>query len=673
MFSMWEFIARIILRNRILILVVLALITAFMAYHGSQVKLSYKFGGILPKSDSTYIAYLDFIDQFSEDGNVVVLGIEGGEIYQYDKYKAWYDLGDKLKAIDGIDSIFSIGHLYTLRKNETEKHLDFDLLFETPPKNQKDVDVIKTEIENLPFYRNLLYNDSTNATVMMVFVDADKFNSEKRGDVIKLLKREVKGFEISQDLHVAVSGLPYIRTVTSEKVKDELGMFVFIAALVTALILFIFFRSLRIVFFSLTVVLIGVVWSVGTISLLDFRLSLLMALIPPLVIVIGVPNCVFLLNKYHQEYVHHGNRVKALVRTIAKIGNATFMTNTTTALGFSTFIFTSSPLLKEFGAVASLSILGIFLLALFIIPIIFSYLEPPKARHTKHLEKRWLDFTINAFVRWVTYDRKWVYIITVIVLVLGFFGIYQIKTTGHIVDDLPETDQVMVDLHFFEHHFNGVMPFEIIIDSRKKGLATKDKTIKKIDKLQKLLAEYPEFSKSFSIADAVKFAKQAFYNGNPAKYKLISSNEKGFIAPYIEGEDAGIAKLFLDSTQRITRVNTQIADVGTMNMEALLYDLEPRVKEIFPPDKFDVTYTGTSIVFLKGADYLVKNLFISLYLAIIAIAIIMAMLFNSFRMVLISLIPNLIPLICTAAIMGYFGVPLKPSTILVFSIVSTLR
>ncbi len=667
---MWETVASRILRNRIAILITLGLITAFMLYQAQFVKLSYEFGGFLPKDDITYQEHQSFINTFGMDGNIVVLGIDGKEIYQKENFTAWYNLGNDLKQISGIDSVFSIAHLYNLHKNEEKKRFDLEPIVKNQPESQKEIDEYKKTIESLPFYRGLLYNDSTKASLMMIFVNAEKFNSENRGDVIERLTARVAQFE-GDFTQVHYSGLPYIRTVVSKRVQKELLMFVMLAALVTSLILYIFFRSFKIVLFSLLVVGIGVVWSLGTIALLDFRLSMLMGLIPPLIIVIGIPNCVFLLNKYHQEYVSHGNRIKALVRVITKIGNAIFLTNLTTALGFATFIFTSSRKLREFGVTASLNILGVFVIALLVIPIVFSYVSVPKSKQIKHLKRSWLKNVIESMTNIVQFNRKGVYLVTLLLLFIGAYGISLLKISGNIVDDLPNGDEIIVDLRYFESNFNGIMPFEILIDTGKKGQAIKSKNLKKIEKLQKVLLEYPQLSKSVSIVDAIKYAKQAFYNGKESKYKLIGSSEKSFIAPYLKQKKGkkGIGSVFLNEDKSIARINAQVADIGTIEMQELFNELRPRIDEIFNPEKYKVISTGTSVVFLKGTTYLVKNLRISLLIAISLISMIMFLLFKSWRIVLISLIPNLIPLFLTAAIMGYFNINIKPSTILVFSIV----
>lgn len=652
-------------------LIVVVLITAFMAYQAQFVTMSYKFGGILPKDDSTQVEYDRFTERFSEDGNVLVLGVKGDNFHSYPTFAEWYELGNDLRKIDGVDSVFSEAHLFTLKKNTDLRKFQLERVVQRKPQSEEEVDSLKKEISSLPFYSGLLYNDSTGASLMMLFTNRDKFNSEERVQVVEAIEQRVDEFTATTGLDVHLSGLPYIRTMQTAKIKQELGMFVGLAAAITALLMFLFFKSFRVMMISLLVVIIGVIWSLGTISLLGFKLSALMGLIPPLIIVIGVPNCVFLLNKYHSEYKKHGNQIKALNRVIHKVGNATFMTNATTAMGFATFIFTQSAMLKEFGIVASINILSVFLLSLIIIPGMFSFINPPKERHVKHLERTWVGKFVHTLEGLVKNHRTATYIGAVMVVGLSLYGMTKVQSTGNIVDDLPKDDQIIKDLNFLEENFAGVMPLEILVSTKDSSRVTKDKTLRKIEKLQGVLESYPEISRSLAITDAVKFAKQAYYNGLPSKYSLISSYEKSFIAPYIRGNESDVgdvSQIFLDSTQYTTRISAQIADIGTIELDSLMSSLKPKVYEIFPRDEYKVTLTGTSIVFLDGTDYLVKNLFISLAIAISVIAILMALLFSSARMVLISLIPNIIPLLFTAGLMGFFGIAIKPSTILVFSI-----
>jgi len=469
---------------------------------------------------------------------------------------------------------------------------------------------------------------------------------------------------------VKYSGLPYIRTVHSELIRKEVGLFIFLALLVTAIILFFFFRSVKVMMISMVVVGIGVVWSFGTLGILGYEITILTALIPPLLIVIGVPNCIFLINKYHNEFREHGNKSRSLVQMIRRVGNITILTNTTTALGFATFILTSSKDLRQFGLVASINIFAVFILSLLLIPIVFSYLNPPKKRHVSHLDRKWLNNLIQKITYFVTEKRTVVYAATITIISIALFGLLQMRIAGNITDDMPKESALYKDIKFFEKHYKSVMPFEIIIDTHRKNGITKLSTLKRINKLTDTLMTYDEFSRPLSIIDPIKYSKQAIYNGEKQFYTLPNSQEKRWLLDYTLNSESPSEWMdaLVDENQQIGRVSLYVTDIGTSRMKELKDELRLKIDQIFNPEKYKVILTGTSVVFLEGTTYLVKNLFISLFLAILLISIFMAWMFNSFRMVVVSLIPNLIPLLITASIMGYFGISIKPSTILVFSI-----
>jgi predicted RND superfamily exporter protein len=253
---------------------------------------------------------------------------------------------------------------------------------------------------------------------------------------------------------------------------------------------------------------------------------------------------------------------------------------------------------------------------------------------------------------------------------LGVYGITLMKSSGYMVDDIPKDDPVYIDLKFFEKNFNGLMPLEIMIDTKKPGGAMQLTTFRKIDQLEKKLAAYPELSQATSLLNLLKFSKQAFYNGHEKYYSLPNNREKNFILQYAAtGEgNSGLLHSFLDSTRQTTRISIRLKDVGTKRMEELYTDFNTHIDSIFTPDKYDVTVTGSSITAFKGTQYLLKNLSTSLALAILLISGFMALMFSSWRMVILSLTPNILPLVFTAALMGFSDIPIKASTILVFSI-----
>jgi uncharacterized protein len=667
----WNFLVRHILRDRIVILVIIALVTLFMGYKAREVTLSYEMARMLPANDSTNIIYDNFKKKFGEDGSVMFVGIQDKNLFSLNHFNDWYDLSIKLKNIEGVQEVLSISRLFKLVKNDSLKKFEFLPVCSNRPKTQQEVDSIKKIIYDIPLYEGLIFTRNTDATLMMLTLDKNKINTKNRIALIREIKQTADSFGIKYNIPVHYSGLPYIRTITSKKVEHELKLFVLLALAVAAVFLFIFFRSLKAVIFPMIIIIISVIWALGMIVLFGYKITILTGIIPPLIIVIGVENCIFLLNKYHYEFRHHQNKVKSLSRVIERIGKANLLTNAATATGFAAFLITQNRLLVEFGAIASLNIMVVFVLSLTLVPIFFSYLQPPQIKDTQHLDRSLAKVIIDKAVVWITSRRKTIYITTGITMVIGVVGVIQLTTSGSIVDDIPKKDPLYVDLMFFEHHFKGIMPLEITIDAkRKKGILTLP-TLTKIDRLQDSLKTFPELSKPLSIVEVIKAAKQAFYGGDPQYYSMPTSSELTFMGSYIpdlKSKKKTLLKNFIDSNYQTTRISVQMANIGTRDIERIQNKLKPTIDSIFSPSKYKVIMTGTSMVFLKGTNFLIKNLIESILLAIVVIAILLAFLFTSWRMILISLVPNLIPQFMTAALMGFLGIPIKPSTILIFSI-----
>lgn len=669
---MWQFLVRLILRNRATILIIISLITVFMIYKGSQVKMSYEMARMLPKDNPFNVEYENFKEQFGQDGSVIFVAIQDPDLFTLEHFSDWYELSNEIHQYRGVQEVLSIARIYNLARNDSLKKFDFLSIVPEKPVNQQTVDSVKNVIYDLELYNGRLFNKESDVSLMMITLTKEFINSKARIRLIKDLKERIDRYGEKYNTEIHYSGLPYIRTVTSQKVQNELLLFVFLSLIIASVLLFLLFRTGRAVLFAMIVVVVAVVWALGFIVLFGYKITILTGIIPPLIIVIGVENSIFLLNKYLSEYREHGNKVKALARMISRIGNANLLTNSTTAAGFAAFIITSNELLIEFGMIASINILITYLLSLFVLPILFSFFPVPSMKHMKHLDKGLTSRIIDYVTHIVTHRRNLIYIITLLFIIGGIVGISMLKTTGNVVDDISKKDKLYKDMIFLEQNFKGVMPLEITVDTRKKNGIMRLSTLRKLDELQDTLAKYPEFSKPVSVVEVVKSAKQAFYRGNPKMYEMPNSQEKNFILSYVpqlgETNRRSILDAFVDSTYSKTRISIQMANIGTNDIERILNDLTPKIDTILPPDKFDVLLTGTSVVFLKGTDYLVKNLFMSLALAVVVITILMALIFSSFRMIVISLIPNIIPQIMTAGMMGYFDISIKPSTILIFSI-----
>ena len=670
--NFWEGVARLILRNRFKLLLLLFAVTTFWVTQWKHMRFTFTEANLLPDKHAENIRYNEFLELFGEEGNVLVLAVQDPELFSEGRLEAWNQLSKELGSFEEIDFTISIENLNVLSKNKQIKKLELVPFINEKPETEEDFSQLKQQLfKELPFFENLLFNKETQTVRTTVYMKTEIVNSAARKNFIyNTFIPLIKKFEEDNQLDVRVSGMPYIRTLNAQNIVDEIGVFVLGAMVVTSLIFFLFFRSLRATFISMIIVLIGVAWSLGTLGWMGYEITVLTALIPPLIIVIGIPNCIFLINKYQQEVAKHGNQVKSLQQVIVKIGNATLMTNLTTASGFATFILTDSKLLKEFGIIASINVIGIFILSLLLIPIIYSFLPLPNKKHLNHLKNKTIDRLVGWMEKNVRKRRINTYIISLVLLFASIIGIYQIRISGSILEDMPQKKEFFKDIMFFDNEFNGIVPLEILIYTKRKDGVLKLATLKRMDALGKSIESIPELSPPLSVVNAMKYAKQAYYNGNPNYYKLPNTQENNFILSYLDTKNSNqnLMKNYVDSTGQYARLTTYMKDIRTERMEEIKSDLEKQIKKIFPEDRYSVQLTGKSLIFLKGTKYLVKNLVLSLSIAIFLIALFMAYLFRSYKMILISLIPNLLPLIVTAGMMGFLGIPIKPSTILVFSI-----
>lgn len=670
--NFWGATANLILRNRFLVIGSILLITIYLVTQWQYIRFTFSEANLLPNKHPENLQYDAFVDTFGEEGNLIVIAIKDERFFEKQIFDQWIALNDKIETYPEVDFTLSTNNVQELVKDEKLKKFILQSVFNPHDYDLSAIEKFRQKLfYELPFYSNILYDEKRQTIRTAIYLDKIIVNTVQRKNFIfKTFIPLITDFEKASGVDVKISGMPYIRTLNAKNIVDEIGVFVVSAMLLTSLIFFLFFRSFRATFISMFVVIIGVMWAFGILGWLGYEITVLTALIPPLIIVIGVPNCIFLINKYQQEVAKHGNMIKSLQRVIMKIGNATLMTNLTTASGFATFILTDSKILKEFGIVASINIIAIFFLSLLIIPVIYSFLGQPRKKHLKHLNSRYL----KTFVFWmenkVRYKRINIFIISIISLLFGIIGIYQISISGSIIEDMPKKSGFFKDILFFDNEFNGIVPLEIIVDTKRKGGATRLSTLKRIDQLELFIIEIPELSYPISSVSGVKFIKQAYYNGNPNYYKLPTYQENPFIARYLKNvkESKNLMQNYIDSTAQFNRVTTFMRDIPTERIEEIEKDLVKEINKIFPPDRYQVKLTGKALLYLKGTHYLIRNLVISLSLAILLIALFMAYMFRSFKMIVISLIPNLLPLIITAGVMGFSGIPLKPSTILVFSI-----
>lgn len=675
---MWYSIANFILRFRTILLILLFAFAGFMAYHASRVEMSYDFTNAIPTDNPKYKDYQKFRAMFGEDGNTMMLGIQTKDFFQPAFFLDYIALSRQIAKVKSVENVLDVSAAVNILPDSISR-LAVKRIF--PDKvSMRQVDSLKRVFLDLPFYRGLLYNPNTGAYVMAIGINKKTLASKDRTRVIDEIIALGDAFGAKHHITMHYSGLPQIRTQMADKIQFEVKLFLILSFALTAFILFLFFRSVIAVLSSMIVVGIGVICSLGTLALLGYKITILTGVIPPLIVVIGIPNCVYFLNKYHTEFGQLKDKIPALRNMVAKMGVVTLFTNLTAAIGFGVFFFTKSVILKEFGLVAGLNILGLFVISLILIPALYSFLPEPKSRHTNYLESRWLNGILDRTVILVFRNRKALYIITIATCIVSLMGMMRLKAVGHIVDDLPHSDKIYTDLLFFEKNFKGVMPLEIIVDTKKKyGALLSLETWQKLDTFTRYLESQPEIGGGLTLTKGIKFARQGLSGGDSNAYRLPDPFEFSGMRPYListmrkrdvhnSSPFSRLFNSFVDTNLQNVRLSVKVADVGSKEMPVLLKKMKQKAGSIFDKDKYSLTFTGTSITFLEGSKFIIHSLRDSLLWAFAMILVCMFFLFRDWRIVLIAVVTNIVPLMITAGIMGWLGIPLKPSTVLVFSV-----
>ena len=674
---MWKRLARFVISNRFPLLVILLASTIVMGYFASRVKLSYEFAKAIPIDNPKYIAYQSFRQKFGDDGNLLVIAVQSDNFFSLPLFTSFNKMQADLKSVQGVENVQSVSTAFNLVKNQDSHKLIPLPIFEKDSLTQTKLDSATVIFKSLPFYRGLLYNPETNAYLIGVSINKDLLNSPGRTAVVKSIVSISDQFTASTKVPAYLSGLPLIRTLVADRVATEMKLFLLGSLILSAFILILFFRSASTMLLSLSVVIVSVIWSFGILFLFGYKITLLNALIPPLVVVIGIPNCIYFLNKYHSTYLQTKDKHQSLLDMVSKMGVVTLFCNLTAAIGFAVFALTQSAILKEFGIVAGISIMMIFVISFILLPAVLSYLPVPSGGQTKYLDNKWLTFILIKIEGWVIGHQRIIYIITIVIILFSIAGVFRLKSEGHIVDDLPKTDKIYTDLKFFEKNFKGVMPLEIVVDTKKRyGLAGTRvlPVLEKMDSLSQYISAQKETSRPLSIAEGLKFVKQAFYDGDTSNYVLPNAFDGAFVGEYLKTKSdtqnnfTRLLTKFIDTSRQNTRMSINMADVGTQRLPIILDGIQKRADELFDTNKYHIQLTGTTITFLEGSRFIINGLKESILWAFSLIALCMLYLFKSVRILFCSIIPNVIPLLITAGVMGWAGIALRPSTVLIFSV-----
>ena len=669
---MWHHVASYIIKYRFHLLIFLLVITSYMTYLGQSVEWTHEIMRTVPKDDPEMTYFNEFQEIFKEDDNVMIIAMKDSNVYKLKNFSKLNELTKNIDGLEGIDNTLSLSNMMYLYVNKEEKRFEIKKLFDSIPSNQHQLDSILSFASTIKLYENRLVNNINRATLIIININSSYLNSEKRKEVIEHIYTLGDRFSFDTNINLHYTGLPFVRHAMKEEVTNEVYTFLGISILITLGAIYFLFRSFLNAFLSLVLVSIAFLWLRGIIFLLGFKMTVFTGLLQTILVVISIPNCIYFFNKYHQEILNTNDKRKAIYQTIKKVGVIIFLTNSTTAIGFFVLAFTDIVMLQEFGIVATITIISTFFISIIFLPSIFLYLPFPQKKDIRHLHFKPTNYLINQFQFLIDKKYQWIFAISIFLSIVSFIGSTRLKPLSYMVDDLPRESRIMQDLRFFEENFKGIMPLEIVINTGVPKGIRKPGILKKVNEIENYLASFSELTYPISFLSFIKSAHQAYNNYYSDTYfSLPSKREQTFIYKYLKNSENPYSLIhsFIDSTERYMRLSMYVADVGSDKMDLLINQkIRPKLDSIFKEDTASAIITGTTAIFSKNNMYLIDNLKTTMFIAFSLIALLMGLLFKNVHIVIISVIPNLIPLLITAGIMGFMDIPLKPSTVLIFSI-----
>ncbi|NQU67527.1 MAG: MMPL family transporter [Candidatus Marinimicrobia bacterium] len=640
-------ISHIVLKYPKLVLTGIGIVTAIFAYIAflspTRLEVDFSLEQMFPENDPHKDEYLKFLDDFTREDDILFLTYSGIDPLNRDHVETITDITEELEFLGSVEGVLSLGNL--------EYGEFFDPYLSDEEWQDKRDDVL-----NHPIYTNLVVSRDGHTGGLIINLQDDVVGQERREDALNEIHEVLK--TVGWEWHEA--GVPIFRTRYIQFVISERKIFLPLAFLVTTLVLFFIFRQVKGVLLPFAAIGAALIWVAGLMALLGITVNVVSYLTFNLLMIIGVSDCIHILIKYHENLNRGFEKIKALDSVIKAIGSALFLTSFTTAVGFFSLTMTNITVTREFGLILGIGVILMFFLTIIILPILLNFIDVPDDVHIQRLIR---GGRFQAAEQLTIFNERHPRIIlgsTVIIFILAIYGLTQLSYNASIMDDLSPGNSLYDDIKFVETHMGGTFPVEIILDTHERGGILSPEFLTGLDQLREKVLSTPEIGYVVSIADHLQILNEKIGDG----VRAIPSDSDDALSYLVDYEPG---KHLRTSDYSKARMSARIINIPTDRAFEIRDTILRNAKEIFPAD-VDCIITGSTILALYTNRHLVKNLTFSFMVAFVIIFISMVFLFKSFRLALMSVLPNIIPLMIAGGLMGYLHIKLRPSTAMTFSI-----
>ncbi|MCB9257177.1 MAG: MMPL family transporter [Chitinophagales bacterium] len=648
-------------RKQIIALVALLCLVAL--FFSSKLLFVFDLERFFPQGDEDLAYFYEFRKEFEDDDNFLLVAFtDSHSIFKRNLLLEIDSFTTKSLALDEVVQANSITNFQYFVK------LQFGGF--SPPfpalhlEEGRDLakDSLKL-VQDERIYGKLLAKDCKSTVVVL-----KTKNALNQKDSESLMKNLYALLDKVPEENYHLLGRAYFQDVLVKQQIKEFILSTLISAFLVSLVFWIILRKSIGVFIAILSMLVCLLLFVGLLGAFQIELDMLSSLFPIIMIIVGVSDVVHLTNKYIEEYLKLGDQKQAIKTTVKEIGLATFLTSFTTAIGFLSLATSRIYPVKSFGISAALGVLVAFAVVICFTTAMLALIPPEKIIRRDESHQIWKN-TLLKFYLWTKGQSKSISIGAFIYFAVCLIGISLISTDVKIYDTLPRGVKLTEDFRFFEENYAGFRPFELAIEAQNGLKMDNYPLLYEIHKIEEFLKQEEAIEGINSITVLYKTLNRAM-NADKASFYSFPSSESEFlkIQKYAEKIPTNFSDVLLNKDKSKARISAKVKDIGSNQVDLISERLHQFITEEIDSSLIKVKLTGTGVIFDKNNEYIRQSLLSGLALAFFAISIIMALLFKDIKMVIISLIPNVFPLLFGGALMGYFNIALDAPTAIIFAI-----
>jgi uncharacterized protein len=647
------------------VLFFLTLITAFMAFQVSKIGFDYDFERFFPEGDPETEFFFQHRQKYSTENDFVLFSLENDKgIFDEVFLKEARRFQDSLETLPHVKSVQSL-----LDLSDPIKEPLFGAFFERPYLRWEEPEfyaIDSARIFNSPDLVNTFITADGRA-LAMILDHAPYLSKVKCDELANSVNRVVPHFHFDA---LYKSGRSIGQGYFVARMQKELLLFVSASVLLIVLFLLIAFRSAWGVVVPLIVVFMSIIWLLGVMRITGKEIDLLLTILPTILFVVGMSDVVHILSKYFDELRKGKEKMAAIKVSVKEVGLATFLTSITTAVGFLTLMSSSIIPIREFGIYSAVGVLIAYILAFTLLPATMTLTPAPKLRIGASGKDFWSD-RLHLFYLWIIKNRRGIGWASVLLGVVCIIGISLIQVNNFLLEDLRKDNPFRIEFDYFEKEYAGVRPFELSVDLKDSSSSIfEPEVLRKLDKLDGFLHE--EYGAGFIISplNFVKSLNKASHNGNPEYYVLPESNReiRKLTKDLERGKRMSALSSFMTPELNECRFAGKIGDWGKQEIEKKNLALAAFWDQEMGHETMSFHLTGTATLIDLNNEYLSTTMIYGLLIAFLIVALIVGVMYKDWKMIIIALIPNLLPLMMIAALMGYTGINLKVSTSIIFTI-----